>query len=245
VTVSPSTQDLNYVNSAKIVSVRDTLYSTISETTYHFQQAPTPISDQITGSKILLENDQVKEFGTGTFKVSIRADQSNDINGYDFGNETVEVNGDGSFTFTPLTFTKKGTYIFIVTEEDLKRTGYSYDGSIYRITYEVANENGALKFQKEITKDDELGEKISFTNTYKKPTPPNDQVSDPSSPKEVVSPHTGNRSGGLKWLVVLIMSLTLLTTFVAVRKITEFREMTVKDLFIFPLISGRMLRLSS
>lgn len=83
-------------------------------------------------------------------------------------NNTVS-ESEGAFTFAgeKLTYDKAGTYYYVVKEDDSAKTGgISYDETVFHITINVIEEDGALKALTEIA--DNLGSEaeLIFENTY-------------------------------------------------------------------------------
>ena len=106
--------------------------------------------------------------------------------------QTLQVSNDASgkavFDFAPDTFTKPGTYVFYVTEENDGAEGVTYDGTRYKITIEVKEETvtgsignmphavKTLVISDPVIEKTAAGEEqwvpadgISFTNKYEKP----------------------------------------------------------------------------
>ena len=137
-------------------------------------QTPEPVKASLSGTKKLTENGKEKTVEAGQFTFTEKADAKNDAAGTKgFASDTAEVKTDGTFTFGDITFTKVGTYSFIVTENDAKAAGYTYDASSYVITYSVALNKTSNTFEvtQLITKNAEDAEAVEFDNTYKTPDP--------------------------------------------------------------------------
>ena len=60
-------------------------------------------------------------------------------------NNTITITGEGTATFPKYTFTAAGTYVFEIREEDTGIPGYHYDTFVWKVTYEIADEDGVLK----------------------------------------------------------------------------------------------------
>lgn len=79
------------------------------------------------------------------------------------------ITGEGKFVFDPITFTKAGTYSYAVSEKIGDVSGYTYDTSIYTLTFDVVEENGDLSYTVSILKNGQAADAIVFVNNY---TPP-------------------------------------------------------------------------
>jgi pilin isopeptide linkage protein len=89
------------------------------------------------------------------------------------GNEsmTTTIKGEGSSEFGDITFTAPGTYSYTVSEKNTGVKGYTYDDSVYQITYVVTSgADGKLSCVRTISKNGEVvtDAEFAFTNTYKK-----------------------------------------------------------------------------
>lgn len=85
----------------------------------------------------------------------------------------ISVKGEGTETFAPIKFTKAGTYRFTIRErepeENERKNGYSYDGSVWTLTVTVEDNNG----------------KLEATPVYTVQTPENREAPSPETPKAV------------------------------------------------------------
>ena len=84
---------------------------------------------------------------------------------------SADVAGAGKTAFAPITFTRAGTYRFDIREADGHEAGYTYDAHSWRLTVEVADEDGVLsianvKYVKRGSFDSNT-ESAEFTNRYK------------------------------------------------------------------------------
>jgi pilin isopeptide linkage protein/LPXTG-motif cell wall-anchored protein len=119
---------------------------------------------------------------------------------------TTTITGEGSSEFGDITFTAPGTYVYNITEKNTGVAGYTYDDSIYQITYVVSEgEDGKLNCVRTIRKNGEVvtGAEFAFTNSYKTdsgddstdtddPTNPDD--SDPTIPDDSGN-HSSDKGG--------------------------------------------------
>lgn len=82
----------------------------------------------------------------------------------------ITITGAGSANIGEISFEKPGTYAYTVIEKNGGEKGYTYDRTVYTVTYEVTEKDGALSASKMIC-DDHGNEvtTIEFTNNYKTP----------------------------------------------------------------------------
>ena len=130
------------------------------------------------------------------------------------GKKTIAVKAGAEEKVGSLTFTLPGTYVYELTEVNTNVANYTYDKAVYRLTYEVAAENGALVIRGNgptITKDGAAVTEaaLSFTNKYTKPTEPGTNTS--TMPKTGVQDYWPYMLGGacLLLLAAAIMILYL------------------------------------
>lgn len=84
------------------------------------------------------------------------------------GTKEITISGAGSLGFGEITFAKPGTYVYTVSEKAGSTAGYTYDKTVYTVTYQVELENGELSLSHSIKNAD--GKEVSmaeFTNNYK------------------------------------------------------------------------------
>ena len=84
--------------------------------------------------------------------------------------KTVTVQGAGEYEFGNIEFSMPGTYIYQMSEVDTKVERYTYDTSVYIVTYKVTQNDDHLDVVRTITKDGAEAETTQFTNMYKKPS---------------------------------------------------------------------------
>ncbi|MBE6607589.1 MAG: hypothetical protein E7633_03415 [Ruminococcaceae bacterium] len=107
----------------------------------------------------------------------------------------VQNSADGSFMFEDLTFTKAGTYYFVIVEDITVDAEYvTFDASEYHVTIEVKDDGkgGLIAGDPVITKGTETVVEVSFTNVYSVPTPPD-------------NPETGDNTLWM-WLIMILLS---------------------------------------
>lgn len=80
--------------------------------------------------------------------------------------KTVKLKGPGETEFGLITFTKPGTYIYQVQEVNDKKSGYTYDSSVYTVTYEIRQEGNDLFGVRDITKGGRSVASCIFVNGY-------------------------------------------------------------------------------
>ena len=165
---------------------------------------PTGASQVFNGSKTLTEGGQPKTITAGQFKFTVAAGENNpaEITGLPTGE--ISVGADGSFALGTLSFTKAGTYTFIVSEVNGGAVGYSYDDKAVTVTVPVTlNEEtntleiGTVSYEK----DGAEAEGIAFANTY---TRPGGGSNDDPTPGNI--PKTGDTSNLPLWMTLLILS---------------------------------------
>lgn len=82
----------------------------------------------------------------------------------------ITITGAGRGDFGEIVFEEPGTYTYTIREKDAGVQGYTYDTTVYTVTYEVVEEDGALHVTRKI--QDQRGGKATalvFTNRYKLP----------------------------------------------------------------------------
>lgn len=114
-----------------------------------------------------LSGDKTPSNATFTFTMQALADNPE---GAAVEGTSASVAGAGQTAFAPITFTKAGTYRFDIREADGHEAGYTYDEHIWRVTVEVADEDGVLTIE-EVTYEKlgtfmSNGEAAEFTNEY-------------------------------------------------------------------------------
>ena len=87
------------------------------------------------------------------------------------GIKTVTILGAGEQDFGNILFDTPGEYVYAISEVTGSASGYSYDESLYILTYTVAEKNGVLRSSRSYTKDgdSETYGKAEFINKYRMP----------------------------------------------------------------------------
>lgn len=81
--------------------------------------------------------------------------------------ETVTIDGAGANRFSPVSYTKTGTYYYVVQENAGNRGGMTYDATVYHLTVTVTAQGDDLKAETVINKlGSGTAEAMIFTNTY-------------------------------------------------------------------------------
>jgi len=82
--------------------------------------------------------------------------------------ESRKNDGQGNFSFSALTYSAAGTYVYTVTEDvSSKQDSVDYDANVYTVTVTVSDDGeGTLTASVAYRKGNETANGISFTNTY-------------------------------------------------------------------------------
>ena len=144
---------------------------------------------------------------------------------------SITITGSGTSEFGDLTFTQPGTYVYQIAEVNGGVEGYTYDESVYEVTYvvtEVTDDNGVttLESTRTITKDGEEidAAEFTFTNTYDETsTLANTSGTSTSSSSSTSSglPLTGDTTSTWAALVAAIGGLVLLAIWLRRRRQAE------------------------
>lgn len=165
-----------------------------------YEAAPVTVdaNDALAGTKVLNVVNSDKKLAKGDFSFTAEAIDNTTVVpiATTATNEapTTEGSNTGAFNFGSLTFTQAGTYTYKVTEDKggTKADGYTYDGSVYTVTFTVTdNKQGKLMATRAITKGGEAKDAIVFTNTYE-PTPVSTDAAGTLGGKKTVQASDGN-----------------------------------------------------
>ncbi len=139
--------------------------------------APDPITVSLNGTKTLTGQKSDSDIAAGDFTFTVKADERNDSEGFEGFEETASVQDGGAVDFGTATFTKHGIYKFIISENNLGKTGYTYDSGVCCVTVTVTldESTNTLSSAVEITKDGAAAETIEFENVYI-PVPVSDEL---------------------------------------------------------------------
>lgn len=80
--------------------------------------------------------------------------------------ETVTNDANGVFTFTAISYTKEGEYVYTLEELAGDDDNVTYDGTKYTLTVTVADVNGQLTATTAVTVDNEAREEYGFLNIF-------------------------------------------------------------------------------
>ena len=83
------------------------------------------------------------------------------------GIKEITIQGAGTIGFGEISFPKQGTYVYTIYEKNVGTHGYTYDSSVYTVSYCVTEKDGKLEVQRTIA-NNQTSEKdnIVFTNLY-------------------------------------------------------------------------------
>ena len=184
-------------NNTLSASVTQDLNGAISERnpTFNNSYTPAPAKHDPPVSKII-DGDEPEVESEFSFTLSRDEAEYPMPGGAQTDSVSVTVKGAGSEEFGEIEFTEAGTYTYTVVEDSSAAlTGYSYDSSVYVITYQVTDKGGQLEAVRSVTKDGEAvdlgadgsGIGVVFTNTYTQPEEPVDPA-DPADPVKPADP---------------------------------------------------------
>lgn len=172
---------------------------------YTYPSATNP--SDLTG-KVELNGDKTSsDIKNGQFSFNIEADANNNPDGYELPNTSVTNKADGSIDLGGITFKRPGSYKFTISAEDAGEKGYTYDKSVYEVTYTVELDPDTNEFVVSyvITKDGVEADAVVFAHTFTAEPVPNvpadtagsNDNTDKSSKKKVTQwvPATGDGMG--------------------------------------------------
>ena len=124
-----------------------------------------PVQKKITGSS-------PASASTFTFTMSASDESCPMPEGTTGAVKEISIVGAGSAEFGEITFEYPGTYVYTISEKNSGTHGYTYDTTVYTVTFEVVQEDGELSYSRTI-KDNggNVCSAIEFTNSYKPPLP--------------------------------------------------------------------------
>lgn len=102
------------------------------------------------------------------FTFNVTADESNPSDGYTPFAGSIGVDEGGKLDFSKAQFTQEGVYKFKVTQNDLGKTGYTYDSSEYEVTVTVTLDKSTNTLVPEtvIILDGDAKSDIKYNNVY-------------------------------------------------------------------------------
>ena len=139
----------------------------VNEIRFTNKYVPVPVEFEIPKAVKEIKGDEPAEDETFTFELTADEDQVDDIPMPE--NTTADVKGSGTAAgFGTVTYTKAGTYRYLITEKDLDESlvGYTKDDTVYTLTVTVTDENGQLKADYVLEKDGRKADALKFVNTY-------------------------------------------------------------------------------
>ncbi len=160
--------------------VTGTMSDGFTVTNSHEPGAPTPVSYDPPVIKYV-EGDEAPEDDEFTFKLeAISGPEGEDIpmpEGSEDGVKEMSTVAGEEKEFGDIEFTVPGTYVYEITEVDTELEGYTYDESVYTLTFVVTrNDANELEYELTIEKDgEEYDSDVSafeFTNEYEEPAKP-------------------------------------------------------------------------
>ena len=161
--VVKDTEHILGVESA-VYTRQDEATSDVAAFENHYQPNEAAYAPRVTKH---LSGDKTPSNATFTFTMQALADNPE---GAAVEGTSASIAGAGQTAFAPITFTKAGTYRFDIREADGHEAGYTYDEHIWRMTVEVADEDGVLTIA-DVTYEKlgtfmSNGEAAEFTNEY-------------------------------------------------------------------------------
>ena len=95
------------------------------------------------------------------------------------------IKGEGTETFSR-TFSQTGKYYYYIKEDKGSNSNYTYDTSVYYVTYVVSdNGKGGFNVSESITLNGAAKKSVIFTNVYKEPVTPTKKPTPTPTPKPV------------------------------------------------------------
>lgn len=128
--------------------------------------APVPVKSDPPVKKVVTGNPDTP--GSFTFTLTPADPAFPMPEGSSDGKKEATVSGAGAYEFGDITFTKAGTYVYIITEKNNGQRGYSYDNASYTVTYVVTDNGGRLEAARAIKRNGQAADDVVFTNDYKK-----------------------------------------------------------------------------
>ena len=147
------------------------------------------------------------------------------------GKKSLTVYGAGEYEFGDIVFTVPGTYTYRIIEQQTNVAGYTYDTSVYTISYLVRDDASSptgMSLTRTITKSGSPVTRAEFVNTYN----PGTVVTPTPRPGTTATPTPGTttttrylpQTGQLWWPVPMLLAAgLLLILFGVVRKRKETR----------------------
>lgn len=170
--------------------------------------APEPTSVQLEVEAVLT-GDVPSSPETFTFVLeAVGQDPMPEIN-------TITMTGSGTCSFSPITYSEPGTFLYTIRQRSDAAEGYTYDDTVYTVTVQVAaDDTGTLKPSVYAYEADHDGkaENIVFSNHYTAPEPAQSGGTSPvqSNPDQTNAPKTQDESNPVFWISLGSTSLVCL-----------------------------------
>jgi pilin isopeptide linkage protein len=128
---------------------------------------PTPVTvNPIAKKKVKGHPGKPEKF---TFRLKSLADGNPMPDGSVENVKTVKIKGSGEIEFGNIRFNLPGVYSYEIREKDGKAANYSYDKSVYIVTFNVKDVDGKLTAEQTIEKAGKAKKEVTFTNVYSRP----------------------------------------------------------------------------
>ena len=113
--------------------------------------------------------DKPENPSTFTFVLTAKDESYPMPAGSNGSSKEITIQGAGSEEFGEIVFTQPGKYVYTVSEKNNGVSGYTYDKTVYTITYTVEQKNGELSVSRTISNGTSEVSVVEFTNNYKTP----------------------------------------------------------------------------
>ena len=134
------------------------------------------------------------------------------------------INGDGAVSLGSVTFDQAGTYSYKAYEVAGNAEGWTYDNTVYNVTYTVTDDGaGVLGTSTSIsTSDGTAADAVTFENVYTAPAPEPEPAKDPEpakeEPKKPAIPNTGDATQTALPVGLAVAAAAVLAAAVMVRR---------------------------
>jgi len=159
---------------------------------YHYSSTPEEPKPPRPTDPTLMVDPPVKKTISGgtpkyssvfTFKLAAKNPSNPMPSGSTNGVKTMTITGEGMGEFGTWSYSKAGTYVYTVYEENTKASGYTYDTAVYTITDTVSEKDGELVLSRTVTDNkDTKVTSLNFANQYDSSVEPTDKP--PPKPTE-------------------------------------------------------------